>query len=78
MTDPEAYKSEVFAENWSLRFKIAEKDAEITSLTATAKEHLSLINVPFFKFNFHSSIKIRFKFLIKEFLHYSLFLDTWP
>ena len=39
--DPEAYKSEVFAENWSLRFKIAEKDAEITSLTATAKEHLS-------------------------------------
>ena len=41
--DPEAYKSEVFAENWSLRFKIAEKDAEITSLTATAKEHLSLI-----------------------------------
>ena len=28
MTDPEAYKSEVFAENWSLRFKIAEKDLQ--------------------------------------------------
>ena len=29
--------SEVLAENWTLRFKIAEKEAEITSLNATAK-----------------------------------------
>ena len=41
MSDSEEYKSEVFAENWSLRFKIAEKEAEITSLTATAKGHLT-------------------------------------
>ena len=41
MANPEDYRSEVFAENWSLRFQIAEKDAEITSLTATAKEHFT-------------------------------------
>ena len=29
--------SKVLAENWTLRFKIAEKEAEITSLNATAK-----------------------------------------